>query len=76
MLEHVIDLFGTAAATAMMLCYALDERGPGFTLGFAASCAAAAAYAFAIGSWPFFAIESLWAGIAMRRGVRRWIASH
>ena len=35
MLEHVIDLFGTAAATAMMLCYALDERGPGFTLGFA-----------------------------------------
>ncbi len=70
-LQLVIELFGTLAAAAMLLCYALEDRGPAFTLGLAASCAAASGYAFAIGSWPFFAIEVLWAGVALRRGVRR-----
>jgi hypothetical protein len=35
------------------------------------SCVAASAYAFAIGSWPFFALEAIWAVIAARRGFRR-----
>ena len=72
----MIELFGTAASLAMVLCYALEERGPGFTVAFAASCAAAAGYALAIGSWPFFAVEGLWAAIALRRGMRRFAASH
>ena len=70
----MIELFGAAAASAMVVCYALEERGPGFTLAFAASCAAAAGYALAIGSWPFFVVEGIWAGIAVRRAVRRFAA--
>jgi hypothetical protein len=70
----MIELFGAAAASAMVVCYALEERGPGFTLAFAASCAAAAGYALAIGSWPFFVVEGIWAGIAVRRAARRFAA--
>ncbi len=70
----MIELFGAAAASAMVACYALEERGPGFTLAFAVSCAAAAGYALAIGSWPFFVVEGIWAGIAVRRAARRFAA--
>ena len=67
----MVEAFGTAAAAAMVICYALEERGAIFTLAFAASCVAASAYAFAIGSWPFFALEAIWAVVAARRGLRR-----
>ncbi len=67
----VLEVFGSLAGAAMVLCYALEERGPVFTLGFAMSCGAASAYAFAIGSWPFFALEAVWAAVAARRGLRR-----
>ncbi|MDJ0785755.1 MAG: hypothetical protein QNK05_03035 [Myxococcota bacterium] len=67
----MIEGLGTVAVTAMMLCYALEERGVGFTFGFAAGCIGAASYAALIGSWPFFVVESLWAGVAARRGLRR-----
>ena len=67
----MIDWLGAGSVTVMMLCYALEERGPGFTFAFSASCAAAAAYAWAIGSLPFFAVETIWAGVALRRGLRR-----
>ena len=70
----MIELFGTAAASAMVICYALEDRSPRFTLAFAGSCAAAAGYALAIGSWPFFAVEAVWAGVAIRRGLRRLAA--
>lgn len=70
-----MEIFGTAAIAAMVICYALEERGPGFTLAFAASCAAASIYALAIGSYPFFIAEGLWAGIAVRRAVRRMAVS-
>jgi hypothetical protein len=66
----VLEAFGTAAATAMVLCYALEERGLGFTFGFAISCAAASAYAFAIASWPFCVLEGLWSVVALRRAMR------
>ena len=39
----MLETFGSLAAAAMVLCYALEERGPGFTLAFAVSCAAAIA---------------------------------
>ena len=74
-LAGVIELFGTAAAASMVLFYALEERGPQFTLAFSASCLAAAGYALAIGSWPFFAVEAVWACVAARRGLRRLAAS-
>ena len=70
----MLEIFGTLAAAAMVTCYALEERGAHFTLAFAASCAAASAYAYAIGSWPFFVLEALWAAIATHRGFRRLAA--
>jgi len=70
----MLEAFGALAAASMVACYALEERGPGFTLGFAAGCGAASAYAFAIGSWPFFILEGLWAAVAARRGLRRLAA--
>ena len=74
-LAGVIELFGTAAAASMVLFYALEERGPQFTLAFSASCLAAAGYALAIGSWPFFTVETVWACVAARRGLLRLVAS-
>lgn len=67
----MLEVFGFISAAAMVLCYALEERGPGFTFAFAASCVAASGYAFAIESWPFFALEAVWAVVAARRGMRR-----
>ena len=67
----MLEVFGSLAAAAMVLCYALEERGPAFTFAFALSCGAASVYAFAIGSWPFFALEAVWAAVAARRGLRR-----
>ena len=65
----MIEIFGTAATASMVLCYALEDRGPKYVFAFAASSAAAAVYALAIGSWPFFVIETIWSGIAIRRGL-------
>ena len=67
----MLEVFGSLAAAAMVLCYTLEERWPAFTLGFATSCGAASVYAFALGSWPFFALEVVWAVVAARRGFRR-----
>ena len=64
-----LDLFGFAAVASMALCYALEARGPIFVLLFAAACLAASAYAVAIRSWPFAAVELLWAGVALRRWI-------
>lgn len=65
-----IELFGVAAVSAMLLMYALEERGPVFILGFAAACAAASLYAVLIHSWPFAVIEGIWSVVAVRRWLR------
>jgi hypothetical protein len=62
-----IEILGTFAVAAMLVCYAAEDRDPRFTLAFAAACLASATYAGLIGSWPFLVIEVLWAGIALRR---------
>jgi hypothetical protein len=61
-----LTLFGLIAVTAMLACYALEDRGPGFVLGFAA-CAAGSAYGFLQGAWPFGVVEAVWAVVALRR---------
>lgn len=66
----MVEAFGTAASAAMVVCYALEERSAAYTWGFAAGCLAAAAYAAAIGAWPFFALESIWSVLAVRRASR------
>jgi hypothetical protein len=61
------DIFGFAAAASMVTTYALERRGRGYVLAFAISCGAAAAYAVLIRSWPFAAVEAVWAVVALRR---------
>lgn len=62
-----LTLFGLFAVTAMLVCYALEERSPKFVLGFAAACVLASAYGFLQGAWPFGMVEAVWAVVAFRR---------
>ena len=62
--------FGLFAVTAMLLCYALEERSPWFILAFAAACALRSVYGFLQGAWPFGVVEAIWAGVALRRWFR------
>jgi len=51
----------------MMLMYALEARGRGFILAFAAGCALSSAYGFLSAAWPFGVVEAVWTVIALRR---------
>jgi hypothetical protein len=62
--------FGLASVSAMLFCYALEERSPYFVLAFAVACWAAAAYAWLAGTWPFTLIEAIWGAVALRRFAR------
>jgi hypothetical protein len=66
----VLNVFGFAALTFMMIMYALEPRGAGFVLAFACGCALASVYGFLAGTWPFGLVEAVWSGIAVRRYVR------
>jgi len=63
----LLTAFGLAAVTAMLVTYALEDRGAIFTLLFAFSCLAASAYGFLQGAWPFGVVEAIWAGVAARK---------
>ena len=62
-----LTLFGLFAVTAMLVCYALEERSAWFVLAFAGACAAGSLYGFLQGAWPFGVVEAVWALIALRR---------
>ena len=62
-----VTLYGVVAVTFMMLMYALERRGPGFVLAFAAGCLLSSAYGFLSGAWPFGVVEAIWALVALRR---------
>jgi len=62
-----LTLYGICALTFMMAMYALEQRGDGFVLAFAAGCALSSAYGFASGAWPFGVVEAIWTLIALRR---------
>ena len=62
-----LSLFGLVAVTAMLVCYALEDRSPLFVLGFAGACALGSVYGFLQGAWPFGLVEAIWAGVALRR---------
>ncbi|MGO9918246.1 MAG: hypothetical protein ACLQIB_26565 [Isosphaeraceae bacterium] len=62
-----LTLFGLFAVTAMLLCYAMEDRHPGFILGFAVACALGSAYGFLQGAWPFGLVECVWSFVALRR---------
>jgi hypothetical protein len=62
-----LTLFGLFAVTAMLLCYALEDRSYWFILAFAAACALGSIYGFLQGAWPFGLVEAIWAAVAVRR---------
>ena len=62
-----LTLFGLFAVTAMLVCYALEDRSPWFILAFAASCALGSLYGFLQGAWPFGFVEAVWSVVAARR---------
>jgi hypothetical protein len=62
-----LTLFGLFAVTAMLIAYALEERGAIYVLAFACSCALASLYGFLQGAWPFGLVEGVWTFIALRR---------
>jgi hypothetical protein len=71
-----LTLFGLFAVSAMLLCYALEDRSPWFILGFAGACALGSAYGFLQGAWPFGLVEAIWAVVALRRwSVRQRLAA-
>jgi len=62
-----LTAFGLFAVTAMLVFYAIEDRGHIFVLAFAAACVLASAYGFMQGAWPFGVVEAVWALIAVRR---------
>ena len=66
-----LTVFGLGSVTAMLVFYALEDRGPAFILAFAAACVAASAYGFLQGAWPFGLVEAVWALIALQRWRKR-----
>ena len=69
-----LSLFGLFAVTAMLVCYAFEQRSPWFVLAFAVSCALGSLYGFLQGAWPFGVVELVWCGIAVWRWRRRMIS--
>jgi hypothetical protein len=65
-----LSAFGLFAVTAMLVCYALEDRTPWFTLAFAGACAMGSLYGFVQGAWPFGIVEAIWTVVALRRWMR------
>jgi hypothetical protein len=62
-----LTTFGLFAVTAMLVCYALEDRTHWFVLAFAGSCTLGSAYGFLQGAWPFGMVEEIWSIVALRR---------
>jgi hypothetical protein len=62
-----VTVYGVCAVTFMMVMYALEPRGRGYVLAFAAGCLLSSAYGFLSGAWPFGVVEAIWAAVAVRR---------
>jgi hypothetical protein len=66
-LMDTLTLFGLFAVTAMLICYAVEDRSPWFILAFAGACALGSLYGFLQGAWPFGLVEAIWSIVALRR---------
>jgi hypothetical protein len=62
-----LTAFGLFGVTAMLVCYALENRSDWFVLAFAGACALGSAYGFMQGAWPFGVVEAVWAIVAIAR---------
>jgi hypothetical protein len=63
----VLTAFGLFAVTAMLVCYALEDRSRWFILTFAGACALGSVYGFLQDAWPFGLVEAVWALVAVNR---------
>jgi hypothetical protein len=54
-----LTLFGFAAVSLMLLCYALEDRSPWYVFGFAVACALSGLYAVLQGAWPLGIVEGV-----------------
>jgi hypothetical protein len=70
-----LSLFGLAAVSLMLLCYALEDRSAWFVLGFAVACALSGLYAVPQGAWPFGLVEIVFTLVALRRWMLRMKAA-
>ena len=59
-----LSAFGLFAVTAMMLCYAFENRSRWLILAFSISCILGSVYGFLQGAWPFGLVEGVWSVIA------------
>jgi hypothetical protein len=71
-----LSAFGLFAVSAMMACYALEQRSPWYTLGFAGACGLGSIYGFLQGAWPFGVVEAVWMLVAFRKWCGREKSSH
>ena len=62
-----LTAFGLFAVTAMLIFYAIEDRGRIFILAFAGACVLGSIYGFMQGAWPFGLVEGVWAVVALRR---------
>ena len=62
-----LTAFGLFAVTAMLICYALEDRSTWFVLAFAGACALGSTYGFLQGAWPFGLVEAIWSVVALHR---------
>ncbi len=62
-----LNIFGLAAVTAMLVCYAFEKRSEWFNMAFAFACGLGSIYGFLQGAWPFGIVEAIWAVVALRR---------
>ena len=69
-----LSLFGLLAVSAMLVCYAFEDRSRWFVLGFALACWLGSLYGFLQGAWPFGLVEAVWGAVALRRWWSRSVA--
>jgi len=62
-----LTLFGFAAVSLMLLCYALEDRSPWYVFGFAIACALSGLHAVLQGAWPFGIVEGVFTVVVLRR---------
>ena len=62
-----LSLFGLAAVSFTLLCYAKESGSHWWTFGFAVGCLFGSAYGFLQGAWPFGLVELIWFVVAIRR---------
>ncbi len=69
-----LTVFGLVALSVMLLFYVFEDESPWCIFGFAIACAAASAYGFLQGAWPFGVVEAIWTVVALKRWQKRRLA--